>query len=242
MIIEDENLNIEFETTEEENFIKACDLCSKKLTREELFQYLKTGNLPERQYASLEIDSIESQEEAEILINNLTGCDGKIREAVAFRLSELLPKYKEFFAIYPNIFANATIDINANISRMVIDFLNCFENNPDFTKTYLNSITQIVDEAIKTYDGFIFRDKKYTINKQLFKIYWCLEGIYLFFKDIDIETLKPILEYCIKIPEYTIREKVAMILSRNNLPTELVQLKQILANDPNYYVKNQLKH
>ena len=41
MIIEDENLNIEFETTEEENFIKACDLCSKKLTREDLFQYLK---------------------------------------------------------------------------------------------------------------------------------------------------------------------------------------------------------
>ena len=48
--------------------------------------------------------------------------------------------------------------------------------------------TQILDfiyEAFEALDNFIFRDKKYVINKQLFKLYWCLEAIKIFARIIE---------------------------------------------------------
>ena len=87
-------------------------------------------------------------------------------------------------------------------------------------------------------DGFIFRDKKYTINKQLFKLYWCLEGINVFFENLDENTLVEPLKRCAEVEEYTIREKVALILKHSIKTEQLINLKKHLKNDSNYYVKN----
>ena len=94
-----------------------------------------------------------------------------------------------------------------------------------------------INEAFKELDSFIFRDKKYVINKQLFKLYWCLEALKLFVNELPIKTLKPILERASEEREYTIREKVAQIVIL--LDDECLQdLKLKLQNDENYYVRN----
>ena len=78
------------------------------------------------------------------------------------------------------VFANASIDINANICRLVIDSVAILKKDSEFSEKYLNKILMFIKEAFIEIDKFIFRDKKYVINKQLFKLYWCLEALKLF--------------------------------------------------------------
>lgn len=226
-----------YEESVDKNFSRAVELCSNNFSRDELFAFLQNGNMPEKQFAALEIDSVQTQQEADILMENLTGCDGKIREAVAFKLGEIVPDNTDLFLKYPKIFADATIDINANICRMVIDILANLKDE-NFAEIYTNQMYSFMNDAFKQLDSFIFRDKKYTINKQLFKLYWCLEGLNVFFDFLDEENLFPVLKKCSEITEYTIREKVALVL-RNDIKTkELLELKQKLKSDDNYYVRN----
>ena len=135
------------------------------------------------------------------------------------------------------IFANATIDINANICRMVIDILANLKDE-NFAEIYTSQMYSFMNDAFKQLDSFIFRDKKYTINKQLFKLYWCLEGLNVFFDFLDEENLYPVLKRCSEITEYTIREKVALVLCNDIKTKELLELKQKLKSDDNYYVRN----
>lgn len=227
-----------YEESVDKNFERAVELCAGRFSRAELFGFLKDGNMPEKQFAALEIDSVKTQEEADILMSNLTGCDGKIRESVAFKLGEIVPQNYKFFLKYPDIFADATIDINANICRMIIDILACFKSDKTFSGQYLKRVLMFVQDAFSQLDSFIFRDKKYTINKQLFKLYWCLEGINVFFSHVDEAELFDILKKCLEISEYTIREKAALILNNEIKSDSLKQLKNTLKNDENYYVRN----
>lgn len=226
-----------YEESVDKNFSRAVELCSNNFSRDELFAFLQNGNMPEKQFAALEIDSVQTQNEADILMKNLTGCDGKIREAVAFKLSEVIPCCKELFLKYPDIFADATIDINANICRIIIESLPYLKDR-EFAIAYTNKMYKFIDEAFAQLDSFIFRDKKYTINKQLFKLYWCLEGLNVFFDFLDEENLFPVLKKCSEITEYTIREKVALVLCNDVKTKELLELKQKLKSDDNYYVRN----
>ncbi len=231
-------MNSGYEESLDKNFSRAYNLCTGDFSHEELFAFLKNGNMPEKQFAALEISSVNNQSEADILMDNLTGCDGKIREAVAFKISELIQLNKNFFYYYPDIFADATIDINANICRTIIECLNYLKDDLDFAKTYTDKILMFIDDALETLDSFNFRDKKYTINKQLFKLYWCLEGINVFFEKLNENNLIESLTRCAEIEEYTIREKVALVLKHEVKTEQLINLKKRLKNDTNYYVKN----
>ena len=231
-------MSSDYEATLDENFKRALELCSTPTDSEYLYELLQNGNMPEKHFAAITIESVESKEQARILISNLTGCDGKIREAVAYKLSELTPRELEYFLEYPTIFADATIDINANICRTIIVVLKNFENDKIFVNSYLEKVSEFLTEALEAMDGFVFRDKKYTINKQLFKIYWCLEAVNLFFKSIDEDVFVQLIEKCSEIEEYTIREKVALILKNDTKSSTLLDLKDKLQNDSNYYVKN----
>ena len=173
-----------------------------------------------------------------ILLSNLTGCDGKIREAVALKVNTILSDSSKihFFFDYPDIFADATIDINANICRLVIDSVDMLKISQDFSDIYINKIINFTNEALIELDNFIFKDKKYVINKQLFKLYWTLEAIKLFSNKIPTEVLFPILEKAAKEREYTIREKVAQILINLN-DSIYNEIKNSLKQDENYYVK-----
>lgn len=225
------------------NFKEALEMSKRDFLHDELINMLINGNIPQKQIAALRLDCLNSKQEADILIGNLTGCDGKIREAVALTINNLLNQNKDY-ALYfyhkPEIFANATIDINGNICRLVIDSVSILKNNKGFTTTYLKYITKFISEAFDELNNFNFRDKKYTINKQLFKLYWCLETLKLFVNIIDINVLYSIIERASKEREYTIREKTAQLIKISNNKI-FDSIKKELMNDDNYYVKNIFK-
>ena len=76
------------------NFAMACKLSELNFSHDKLIELLKTGNIPEKQIAAMQLDTILNENEAKILIDNLTGCDGKIREAVALKINQLLHQNK----------------------------------------------------------------------------------------------------------------------------------------------------
>ena len=220
------------------NFQQALELSEQAFTQEELIGLLKNGNIPEKQIAALRIETVNSVEEADVLISNLIGCDGKIREAVALKINQLLSKDQSIINLFnkPELFANSSIDINANICRLTIDSVAILIKDESFAKKYLNKVLIFINESFEELDKFIFRDKKYVINKQLFKLYWSLEAIKLFSKDLPKEVLLPILKRVSKEREYTIREKAAQILTDLE-DSSYDDLKEILKNDENYYVR-----
>ena len=237
-------MNNGFYTNLDTNFEQACKLCETSFSHEELLNMLISGNIPQKQIAALYFDDIKNENDVEILISNLTGCDGKIREAVAMRINYFINKKnetKKFFAQekYASAFANATIDINGNISRYIIDTVKGLKFNNDFAKLYTNYILEITQSALDELDKFIFRDKKYLINKQLFKLYWCLETLNNFQEFVNHSLLEHILNKCSDVKEYTIREKTAQIvISSGKFPALAKKLK----NDENYYVRRLFLH
>ena len=227
------------------NFEYAYELSEKTFSNDEILQFLLNGNILERQIAALNLKKIDSKEIAIALINNLVGVDGKIREAVAQTLFKNIAMDENAKSFYindndsVNSFAHATIDINGNICRYVIDTVNLFQNYTDFCKSYTKFICTFAQEALQELDKFIFRDKKYVINKQLFKLYWCLEALNIFYKYAEEDILTSILIKSSEQNEYTIREKVAQILVKVD---NLDDIKQRLKKDENYYVRNILNH
>ena len=220
-------------------------MSEKEFSHKELVGMLESGNIPQKQIAALRLDYIENQQEANLLLNNLIGCDGKIREAVALRINRFLfekPSSANYFATESaaQIFANATIDINANICRLVVESVSVLTQNVVFANVYLDKILKFINETFSELDKFIFRDKKYVINKQLFKLYWCLEALKLFVNKVDKGTLTKILTRTADEREYTIREKAAQIISVMG-DDEFAPLRDKLKNDENYYVRNVFK-
>lgn len=220
------------------DFEKACNLFEKEVSREDLFELLKNGTVVEKQVAVLKLDKITSENEAEIFISNLTGCDGKIREVVASRLCEFLKEtsVQKWFSNYSEIFANATIDIDSNVCRNVIDSLSFLKKYDEFAKEYCKKLVQFIKTAISEIESFSFKDKKYKYNKQYFKLYWSLEGLCLFTDFLDISDIEFIIQNTKDCSEYTVREKLAKFVTF--LPSKYSQVKDILKQDENYYVKN----
>ena len=218
------------------NFTQALDMVEKDLNHNDLILLLKNGNIPEKQIAALKLDNVLNQEEANILINNLTGCDGKIREAVALKTYEIVKNNPDITILFNQVkaFANATIDINANICRLVIDTVEILvKNNKSFSRKYLDYILKFIEESFIGLDEIEFRDKKYVINKQLFKLYWCLEALKIFASEMPFEIIYPILKRVSTEREYTIREKSAQIINQLD-STKFKDIIDILRQDENY--------
>lgn len=239
MIMNDENINTDFYKNFDENFNKVLFLADKDYSHKELMAMLMNGSIPEKQIAALKLDGIYDSDEAKIILGNLTGCDGKIREAVAFKVFQLVTHYPDMRVLISEnsakIFADATIDINANICRLVVDSVKYLKSNDKFSKEYTAYTVKYAKEALDKLDSFIFRDKKYVINKQIFKLYWCLETLKNFYECADIEELHLILNRSLKQKEYTIREKIAEI---SILSEQFSSFKNELEHDENYYVRS----
>ena len=222
------------------DFNLALQLCNKDLSHDDLINFLKSGNVIERQYAGLTINEIKNTEEAEIILSNLTGVDGKIRETIALKLTELTKQYSELFLNNSDcykIFANATIDIDGNVCRLAIESAKNLSASKTFSENYTQEMFNIINTALEEISKFTFRDKKYKINKQIFKIYWCLEALSYFYKYAEINLVINLLEKCANLSEYTIKEKCAKILvviGRNSYTETLFNKLQ---NDENYYVR-----
>lgn len=206
-------------------------------SHEYLVELLKNGSIAEKQATTIKIDGIYSKEEAIIFISNLTGCDGKIREAVSFRLREFLPQNPSFYIDFVDQFLDAIIDINGNICRNTIEAIQVLKSFPQFTSEFCSKLAQKTLEIIPPILAFDIQEGKYKINKEVFKLYWYLETISTFVEFIDAETLFEILSKTKNVKDYTIREKTAKIISKIKNSSKFDALKAELKQDQNYYVQ-----
>lgn len=227
--------------TVDENFNQAYTLITSNQTHEELIEMLKYGNIVQKQLAALKLETVKNIDEAQILIDNLTGQDGKVREAVSLKFDEFMHNHKllGFFTPENNCetFLNAVIDINGNICRNIISAISTLKNNNDFCETFCPELLDRTIKLAQTVEKFDIQEGKYKINKQVFKLYWYLETIYVFACRLDEKSLLNILSITSSINEYTIREKTAKILTLSFQNPEFNNLRQILKNDTNYYVR-----
>ena len=231
------NLNTDYYPTLDENFKEAVNLFEKNLGHKEILELLKKGNIVQKQIAALEINSLESYEDALILTDNLTGQDGKIREAVSLKINELKNSpYLHQTKVYDK-FADAIIDINGNICRNIIGTLDTLKSDNEFCQYFSQKLFSMTNELIEKVKDFDFQDGKYKVNKEVFKLYWCLEAIYHMAEKLDLQTLKKILSQTKNINEYTIREKTAKILSKNFADSDMLKMRSELKSDKNYYVR-----
>ena len=220
-----------------QDFNTALNIYENNYSHKDLIEFLKSGSVAQKQAAALKLETINNQNEAQIFIQNLTGCDGKIREAISFRLPEFVKNNPEFFIQYTDIFLDAIIDINGNICRNTISSLKFLKNDKQFqkdfcTKLYQNTLN--LAEKTKTFD---IQDGKYKINKEIFKLYWYLETISEFTEHIDKSRLLDIIQETKGIFDYTIREKTAKILSKLEQYQEFSEIRKELKEDKNYYVR-----
>ena len=222
------------------DFKKAIQLCEKEYSHEDLISFLQSGSVIERQYAALTIKSVHNKFEAGMLLSNLVGVDGKIREAAALKIADLTAKNPELFCdeSFFNTFSEATIDIDGNVCRLAIESAKNLSNNSDFSFFYTEKMITVINSALIEISKFTFRDKKYKINKQIFKIYWCLEALYYFYEYVKKNEIIKVLTACSELQEYTIREKCAKILLKMGKSEENMQIYDKLSNDENYYVRN----
>lgn len=227
--------------TVDENFNQAYTLITSNQTHEELIEMLKNGNIVQKQLAALKLETVKNIDEAQILIDNLTGQDGKVREAISLKIDEFMHNHEllGFFTPENNCetFLNAVIDINGNICRNIISAISTLENNNDFCETFCPELLDRTIKLAQTVEKFDIQEGKYKINKQVFKLYWYLETIYVFACRLDEKSLLNILSITSSINEYTIREKTAKILTLSFQNPEFNNLRQILKNDTNYYVR-----
>ena len=220
-----------------QDFNTALNIYENSHSREYLLELLKNGSIAEKQASAIQLDQICSQKEAEIFINNLTGCDGKIREAVSFRLKEFLPQNPEFYEKFADIFLEAIIDINGNICRNTIEAIQSLKNSPNFINEFCPKLIKKTLQIIPPILSFDIQEGKYKINKEVFKLYWYLETVSTFVEFIAPEDLLEILTKTKNIKDYTIREKTAKILSKIKNSPNLDKLKEELKQDGNYYVR-----
>lgn len=220
----------------EENFNKALNLSTKNYTNSELLDMLSFGDIAEKQIAALLLKEINSSEDAKILVNNLTGQDGKIREAVAFKINELFldKKFRPFFddeIIYSTLF-DGIMDINGNVCRLIVEL-----TLDDIFSSYLaQKLPQKISEILVKISNLTDEEKKYVISKRNFQLYWSLEVLFICIEKISLTEIKDIIIECAQFDDYTIREKVAKILSKIE-SSEFDEPKLTLKNDKNYYVR-----
>ena len=225
----------------EENFTQAMKLFETEQTHEELLEYLKSGNITQRQISAIKFEKISNSQDADILTDNLTGQDGKIREAVSVKIADFTAniEYRDFFKSEQNYqkFLDALTDINGNICRNILKVIDNFVQEDDFRCFFIPRLLELTNDLADKVLSFGNQDGKYKVNKDSFKLYWCLEAIYVLAQKIELEELTKILKKAKSVQDYTIREKVAKILTFEISSTELDKIRAELKNDDNYYVK-----
>ena len=203
--------------------------------REEIFSILKSDNEDIKPFALVHLEEIKSQEEFDLFIFHLTNHDGRIREIVSYKFIELLPVEFCLMEKHKKTIVQGILDVNPNVARNIIEFLKLSKLN--IKQEIYTAVEFIMGEIEKNSRPKKWRSQKnHVLTKKYFNLYWLLEAISEGFEEIEAdEFLIKILEENSDNYDYTIREKVAKILTKmKNPPQKLLQKMQ---NDDNYYVK-----
>lgn len=215
---------------------RACELCEKDFSYQELFDFLRNGTDDEKQICILKIPRINSQQDADLLLFHLTNQHGTVREAAAEKINELMKNgCPDFFQtdFAREKFLPAINDVNPNICRFIIEILPLMKEHQK--KKFLDELydwtLKVSDEAKK----LNVRNRSHVYTKKIFNLYWCLETISAI-AEKPSEKLGKIIEETFDSEEYTIREKTAKILKKVNAK-QYAHFFKILQNDENFYVK-----
>ena len=212
--------------------------CEENLSHNDIIEVLKGDDDIKKQLCLINLSTINSQEEANTLVFNLTGKSGPVRETAAYKIGDLISKeeYTKYFQTKEiiNTFIKAITDINPSVSRATVEFLKYVENTNHLYKGILleinNTLEQIDIEA---------KNRSYVQNKKNFNLYWNLEAIISISDFISpAEELLGILKNTASSNDYTIREKVAKAASIFAIKNPIFnQIIEILKDDTNIYVK-----
>lgn len=234
-------MNNTLDTSLEHNFNTALKLCERNYSYEELLGLILSENIVEKQIGVLNLTEIKSQEDAMILVSNLVGQDGKIREVVAFKINEFIinPTFSLYFdteKIY-EILLEGIMDINGNVCRQIVGLCN---ENDGFKKYLCEKLPERLKKILIKIEDLSAEEKQYVISKRNFQLYWALEALFNCIDNIEINFVIDTLKETAEFEDYTIREKTAKILSKLNIQG-LLELKNKLKNDENYYVRKHLE-
>ena len=212
--------------------------CSEdNYSHNDIIEVLKSDDDIKKQFCLIELNKIDSQEEANILVFNLTNHSGPIRETSAFKIGELISndKYKKYFQTEEiiNTFVKAIVDINPSVSRYSVEFIKFVDDVEYLYKKIIEEIEITlanIDETVK--------NRSYVQNKKNFNLYWNLEAIIAISNKIEPnDKLLKILKRTALSNDYTIREKTAKTANLLNIQPVLSLLK----DDENVYVRKYLK-
>lgn len=220
---------------------QAMEYCYEDLSHQDLINVLLSDNDLKKQLCIIKIQQLNSQAEADILVSNLTGKSGPIRETISFKILELI-KQEEYCKYFQkeeilNTFVKAVTDINPSVSRNTVEIITYIGN-----AQYL--YTSLIAEIKKTLNEMedIQLIRSYAANKKNFNLYWNIEAIINIAPKIQAdEDLISILKQTAYSNDYTIREKTAKaahVLSIQD--NRFKDILNLLANDSNIYVQKYL--
>lgn len=228
-----------------ENNIKmlneAISYCSLNLSHDELIKELSCSNDIKKQLCIIEIKKINSQKEADLLVNNLTGKSGPIREVCSFKILELISdkNYQAFFQTKEiiDILTKGITDINPSVSRNIVEAIK-YINNSDYL---INNIISEINNTLSELDS-VSKNRSYTLNKKNFNIYWNMEALINLSGKIKInDAVFNIIKITAESSDYTIREKTAKLIYELNSNILFENIINLLKTDKNIYVSKYFK-
>ena len=228
-------------------FQLAYELAKKDYDYEEIMINLVGTDNIKKHISIINLKSIRNERDAKILVSNMINEEGIIRESVANKVSELIKdnRYKEYFQSEEiiEVIIKAINDMNPNVSRIVSGFLDKFEEQGIILNRLIEKGLK-VSKDLEEYKKNDRKEKSYKKNKKQFELYWSLEGIAnLRIGDIG-EDLKELLRYGSLYEDYTIREKVAKIITKieeERIDKDIKEIENKLRQDNNFYVKRYIK-
>lgn len=206
--------------------------------RDEIFAALSGDDDIKKQIALIKLDGVKSVDEAKMLTSVLTGQHGPVREICSFRINEFLKdeNEREYFcgADLREIFLNALNDIIPTVARNILEVIKFLPEQEIVQEALLDRILAL-DDYVE--DETLLSNHE--IIKKTFKLYWYLETLAEFAKEVEYrEKFAKVIEKSYNHEDYTIREKVSKILSKVN---DFAKYKDMLKNDTNPYVSTILK-
>lgn len=211
---------------------KAVDYCNETYSHDEIIKILEGDDDILKQLCLIELNKINSRQEADILVNNLTGKSGPIRETASAKILDLISNqlYNNFFQsinIYDSFIKGIT-DINPSVSRNIIEVIKYSQNKDYLIKNIIQNMKNVLDNS-----NINAHNRSYELNKLNFNLYWNLEALYSLSNNIEVnETITEILLETAKSTDYTLREKTAKLAHKLHIEN----IEAILKADDNIYV------
>ena len=210
--------------------------CEQELSHDEIIKVLQGEDDIEKQLRLIELKAVYNQEEADILVFNLTQHSGPVRETAAYKISELIAQ-KEFAKFFQtqkimDTFVKAVTDINPSVSRSSVEIIRFVENS----KYIYECIIEELNQTLSQLDVEV-KNRSYVQNKKNFNLYWNLEALINISDLVNAdEHLLKILKITAESNDYTIREKTAKAAQVFCFEEIINSLK----DDTNVYVKKYL--